>query len=116
MTAWLLHMAWRDSRSHRRKLLLFTSSIAIGIGALVGMGNLSATLETAIDEQAAALLGADMTIESRQPFDAAAEGLLDSIGGTHARQLAFNSLVYLPVPLLRRAQNRPSDGSPILPH
>ena len=96
MTAWLLHMAWRDSRSHRRKLLLFTSSIAIGIGALVGMGNLSATLETAIDEQAAALLGADMTIESRQPFDAAAEGLIDSIGGTQARQIAFNSMVYLP--------------------
>jgi len=96
MTTWLLQMAWRDSRSHRRKLLLFTSSIAIGIGALVGMGNLSATLEQAIDEQAAALLGADMTMESRQPFDAAAEALIDSIGGTQARQVAFNSMVYLP--------------------
>ena len=81
MTAWLIKMAWRDSRSHRRKLLLFTSSITIGIGALVGMGSLSATLEGAIDEQAASLLGADMTIESRQPFAPDAEALIDSIGG-----------------------------------
>ena len=41
MTAWLIKMAWRDSRNHRRKLLLFTSSITIGIGALAGMGSLS---------------------------------------------------------------------------
>ena len=96
MTAWLVKMAWRDSRSHRRKLLLFTSSIAIGIGALVGMGSLSATLEGAIDEQAAALLGADMTFESRQPFNTAAAALIDSIGGTQAHQVSFNSMVYLP--------------------
>ena len=96
MNAWLVKMAWRDSRSHRRKLLLFTSSIAIGIGALVGIGSLSATLERAIDEQAASLLGADMTIESRQPFDESAEVLIDSIGGTQARQVTFNSMVYLP--------------------
>ena len=96
MTAWLIKMAWRDSRSHRRKLLLFTSSITIGIGALVGMGSLSATLEGAIDEQAASLLGADMTLESRQAFDKSAEALIDSIGGTQARQVSFNSMVYLP--------------------
>ena len=96
MTAWLLKMAWRDSRSHRRKLLLFTSSITIGIGALVGMGSLSATLEDAIDEQAASLLGADMTLESRQPFAKSTESLIDSIGGTQARQVSFNSMVYLP--------------------
>ncbi|MBT7587375.1 MAG: FtsX-like permease family protein, partial [Gemmatimonadetes bacterium] len=96
MTAWLIKMAWRDSRNHRRKLLLFTSSITIGIGALVGMGSLSATLEDAIDEQAASLLGADITIESRQPFTPDAEALIDSIGGTQARQISFNSMVYLP--------------------
>ena len=57
MMVWLGKMAWRDSRSHRRKLLLFTSSISIGIGALVGLGSLSATLQGAMDQQAAALLG-----------------------------------------------------------
>lgn len=96
MTVWLCKMAWRDSRSHRRKLLLFTSSIAIGIAALVGLSSLSTTLASAVDEQAATLLGADMTFESRQPFNAIAEGLIDSIGGEQARQVSFNSMVYLP--------------------
>ena len=112
MTAWLIKMAWRDSRSHRRKLLLFTSSITIGIGALVGMGSLSATLEGAIDEQAASLLGADMTIESRQPFAPDAEALIDFIGGTQARQISFNSMVYLPKSQdTRLAQIRALTGS-----
>ena len=96
MMRWCCKMAWRDSRTHRRKLLLFTASITIGIGALASMGSLSATLTSAIDTEAAVLLGADMTIESRQPFDAKAETLIDSIGGVQARQVAFNSMVYLP--------------------
>ena len=40
MMRWCCKMAWRDSRTHRRKLLLFTASITIGIGALAGMGSL----------------------------------------------------------------------------
>ena len=93
---WLGKMAWRDSRSHRRKLLLFTSSISIGIGALVGLSSLSSTLQEAMDQQAAALLGADMALTSRQPFTSATEALIDSLGGVQARQVAFNSMIYLP--------------------
>lgn len=96
MMGWLGKMAWRDSRSHRRKLLLFTSSIAIGIGAFVGLSSLSSALQGAMDEQAAALLGADMALVSRQPFTPAAEALIDSLGGVQARQVAFNSMIYLP--------------------
>ena len=84
------------SRSHRRKLLLFTSSISIGIGALVGLSSLSSTLQEAMDQQAAALLGADMALTSRQPFTPATEALIDSLGGVQARQVAFNSMIYLP--------------------
>ena len=93
---WLGKMAWRDSRSHRRKLLLFTSSISIGIGALVGLSSLSSTLQEAMDQQAAALLGADMALTSRQPFTSATEALIDSLGGVQAHQVAFNSMIYLP--------------------
>ena len=96
MIAWLGKMAWRDSRSHRRKLLLFTSSISIGIGALVGLSSLSSTLQEAMDQQAAALLGADMALTSRQPFTPATEALIDSLGGVQAHQVAFNSMIYLP--------------------
>ena len=31
--AWILRMAWRDNRSSRRQLLLFSSSIVLGIAA-----------------------------------------------------------------------------------
>ena len=96
MMRWLGKMAWRDSRSHRRKLLLFTSSISIGIGALVGLSSLSSTLQEAMDQQAAELLGADMALTSRQPFTPATETLIDSLGGVQARQVAFNSMIYLP--------------------
>ena len=96
MMVWLGKMAWRDSRSYRRKLLLFTSSISIGIGALVGLGSLSSALQGAMDQQAAALLGADMALTSRQPFTPATEALIDSLGGVQARQVAFNSMIYLP--------------------
>ena len=96
MMGWLGKMAWRDSRSHRRKLLLFTGSIAIGIGAFVGLSSLSSALQGAMDEQAAALLGADLALVSRQPFTPAAEALIDSLGGVQARQVAFNSMIYLP--------------------
>ena len=112
MIAWLGKMAWRDSRSHRRKLLLFTSSISIGIGALVGLGSLSSTLQEAMDQQAAELLGADMALTSRQPFAPATETLIDSLGGVQARQVAFNSMIYLPkTQSTRLAQIRALDGS-----
>ena len=96
MIVWLGKMAWRDSRSHRRKLLLFTSSISIGIGALVGLSSLSSTLQEAMDQQAAELLGADLALTSRQPFTPTTEALIDSLGGEQARQVAFNSMIYLP--------------------
>ena len=111
MMGWLGKMAWRDSRSHRRKLLLFTSSISIGIGALVGLSSLSSTLQEAMDQQAAALLGADMALTSRQPFTPATETLIDSLGGVQARQVAFNSMIYLPkTESTRLAQIRALNG------
>ena len=61
---WVLRMAWRDSRGRRGRLLLHTVSIAVGIAALTGLRGLSRTMEENVDEQAAALMGADVEIES----------------------------------------------------
>src|ERR687889_236791 len=33
----LLHLAWRESRTARRRLLLYMSSISLGVGALVAI-------------------------------------------------------------------------------
>jgi putative ABC transport system permease protein len=61
----ILKMAWRDSRASRRRLVLFSFSVVLGIAALVAIGSLGSNLERAIDDQAKGLLGADLVITSR---------------------------------------------------
>src|SRR6266404_960697 len=57
-TGFIVRMAWRDSRSSRRRLLLFSISISLGVAALIGIGLFRASLAQAIDDQARSLLGA----------------------------------------------------------
>ena len=59
--SWLLQMAWRDSRRNLGRLLLFISSIIIGIAALVAINSFSENLQADIDNQAQTLLGADLS-------------------------------------------------------
>jgi len=93
---WVLRMAWRDSRGRRRRLLLYTGAIAVGIASLTGLRGLGRSMERHVDAQAASLLGADLEIESDEPFTAEVEAVIDSLGGRQARQVEFNSMVYLP--------------------
>jgi putative ABC transport system permease protein len=67
-SAWTWTMAWRDSRTSRKRLLLFSCSIILGIAALAAVGSLGINLNRAIEEQAKALLGADLVLNSREPF------------------------------------------------
>lgn len=89
-------MAWRDSRSSRRKLLLFSSSIVIGIAALVAINSFGQNLRRNIDVQAKALLGADLVITARDPFTPEMEELFKDIGGEQAREVIFSSMVVFP--------------------
>ena len=91
---WLLRMAWRDSRSHRARLLLFVSSISLGIGALVAVSTLSAAMEQAVNEQANTLLGADLVVISNRPFVPQAEELFAKLGGEQSTQARFSSMIY----------------------
>lgn len=94
--SWVWKTAWRDSRTHRRRMLLFSTAIVLGIAALVAIRSLGEDLERAIDAQAKTLLGADLEISSRQPFNAEMTALIDSIGGVQAREVRFSSMVYFP--------------------
>lgn len=95
---WTWVMAWRDSRTHRKKLLLFISSIILGTAALVAVNSLGESLERAVSTQAKSLLGADLAIESRQPFSKALERAVDSLAerAEVAREISFGSMVYFP--------------------
>jgi putative ABC transport system permease protein len=96
LSAWTWRMAWRDSRTNRGRLLLFSSSIVLGVAALAASGSLGKNLERAVDEQAKTLLGADLALSSRQPFSGAEEQLLTSLGGRQAREISFSSMIYFP--------------------
>ncbi|MFL6589438.1 MAG: ABC transporter permease [Chthoniobacterales bacterium] len=89
-------MAWRDSRSSRRRLLLFSVSITLGIAALVGIGSFRHSLSRAIDDQARSLVGADLVITSTRPFRPEDEQLLHSLGEAQAREVRFATMASFP--------------------
>ncbi|HVY72110.1 MAG TPA: FtsX-like permease family protein [Verrucomicrobiae bacterium] len=93
---WTWRMAWRDSRSSRRRLMVFSLSIVLGVAALVAIGSLSRNLHDAIDEQAKTLLGADLAVTSRSPFTPEQENLFVSLGGEQSRETSFSSMAYFP--------------------
>ncbi len=108
---WIWQMAWRDSRSSRKRLFLLMSSIILGVAALVAISSFRTNLETVIDKQAKLLVGADLIIGSRQPFKPQTEALIDSIGGRQSRQVSFPSMIcFMTTGETRLAQIRALQG------
>ena len=93
---WLLQMACRDSRRNRSRLFLFISSIILGIAALVAIYSLGNNLRDEVNNQAAALLGADLEISGNQPATEPIQHLLDSLGGAQSEQRNFASMILFP--------------------
>jgi len=93
---WTWLMAWRDSRASRRKLLLFSSSIVLGIAALVAIGSFGAGLERAISDQSKALLGADLVIHTRVKPEGERAEFLGSVPGESSLEINFASMIYFP--------------------
>jgi len=99
---WLIKMAWRDSKRNLSRLLLFISSIILGIAALVAINSFGDNMRQAIDNQSKELLGADLVIRSNQPLDSIkqpeVQQLIDSIArlGEVSKEVAFVSMIYLP--------------------
>ncbi|HVZ65148.1 MAG TPA: FtsX-like permease family protein [Lacunisphaera sp.] len=92
----ILRMAWRDTRASRRRLVLFSLAIVLGVAALVAVGALRDNLRRAIEAQTKTLLGADLTLTSRNPFEGDAAKFAASLGGEQAREIAFNSMLVMP--------------------
>ena len=92
----VLKMAWRDSRASRRRLLLASLSIVLGIAALVAIGSFNANLRSAIDDQAKTLLGADLEVVSRYALTEEAKSFLADLGGERAEEIAFATMAVFP--------------------
>jgi putative ABC transport system permease protein len=109
---WLFRMAWRDSRRNRSRLLLFISSIILGIAALVATFSFGYNLQNDIDKQAKTLVGADLVVESNKPVPAKLRPMLDSIGDQRSQERTFASMVYFTkTGGTRLVQVRALDGS-----
>lgn len=93
---WLLKMAWRDSRRNRSRLLLFVSSIILGIAAMVAIYSLGDNMSYEIDKQAASLLGADLEISSNKQVSPAIRKMADSLADSRSEQQSFTSMIYFP--------------------
>lgn len=90
---WTWVMAWRDSRSSRGRLLLFSFSISLGIAALVTLQSLSMFVRRGIALQSKALLGADLVITSRNPLTKEDDEWLSKLGNKTARETSFSTML-----------------------
>jgi putative ABC transport system permease protein len=93
---WLFTMAWRDSRRNRSRLLLFMSSIVLGIAALVAINSFGDSMQGDIELEAKKLLGADLVVESRFPFSDKVQQRLDSLAERQSEEVSFASMVLFP--------------------
>src|SRR5258706_10151482 len=101
-----LLLAWRESRSPRR-LLLLMASVTAGVAALVAIGSFTRNLQASVRAQARALLGADLAVGSATAFSPRAESQIARIiesgraGAAEpqvARVTSFSAMAYGPRP------------------
>jgi putative ABC transport system permease protein len=91
----LFRLAWRESRTARRRLLLYMSSISLGVAALVAIDSFAANVQLSIKEQSRTLMGGDLNLRARQGFTATADSVLDSLaaaGFPSAKVTSFASM------------------------
>jgi putative ABC transport system permease protein len=94
--SFILRMAWRDSRRSRRRLILYSLSVVLGIAALVAIGSFTANLRQAIEDQAKTLLGADIAVTTRETMSPEVEASLRGLGGEQASEVTFASMAVFP--------------------
>ena len=96
--AFVWRMAIREQRASWRRLAVLTAAVSIGVAALVAISAFTDNLRDSVQEQARGLLGADLSLESRQPFPAGAQAILDTLsnGAQVARVVEFSAMAYVP--------------------
>lgn len=93
---WIFKMAWRDSRSNRRKLFLYMAAIIVGVAAQVAITSFRVNLNQSINDQAKELLGADLQIQTSAVLNNELADYLDSLSSEQAKMIEFNSMAFFP--------------------
>lgn len=104
-------LAYRDAKPQWRSLILYTSSVMAGVAALVAILSFRSDVLLTVDDQSRELLGADIELRSNQPFHESVIAFIDSIGGSDATAVEFNSMILFKESGANRlAQIRAIDG------
>ncbi len=93
---WTWKMAWRDSRTQRLRLLVFSLAIVSGIAALVAIHSLKASVEAGIETQAKELLGSDLQLSARQPIPDSEITSIVEMASRISRETSFPSMLKFP--------------------
>lgn len=93
MSAFVLRMAWRETRGAWRHVALFVACIALGVAALVGVGTFATNLERTLGREARALMGGDVELRSARPLGAAAHQELERLRAEGALTTEIRELV-----------------------
>lgn len=86
-------LAFRDAKSQWKSLLLYSSAVIAGVAALVAILSFRSDILLTVEDQSRELLGADLEMRSNNPFPEPVIAFIDSIGGSTANAVEFNSMV-----------------------
>lgn len=104
-------MAWRDSRSQRLRLIIFSLAIVSGVAALTAIHSLKVSVERGIAVEAKALLGSDLRISARREISTQATAELMDRARRVSREVSFPSMMrFLPEGGARLMQVRAIEG------
>ncbi|MGB6223238.1 ABC transporter permease [Haloferula sp.] len=108
---WVWRMAWRDSRSQRVRLVIFSLAIVSGIAALTAIHSLKTSVERGIASEAKALLGSDLRVSSRKEISVDEVSQLAEMASRSSREISFPSMMrFLPDGGARLMQVRGIEG------
>ncbi len=79
MSTFLLRVAWKETRAGWRHFVFFLSCIALGVGAVVGIGLFAANVEEAVLREARGLHGGDLEIRLSHRLSETGRQLLHSL-------------------------------------
>ena len=92
MSRFVLKMVWREARHSYRRFLFFLFCIAIGVGSIVGVGNIAANLEAMTFHEARNLLAGDLEAQLLQPLSAEGKSALPDLAQKGIRYIQVTEL------------------------
>ena len=108
---WVWRMAWRDSRSQRMRLVIFSLAIVSGIASLTAIHSLKTSVERGIASEAKALLGSDLRVSSRKEMSSEEVQQLAGMATQMSRETSFPTMMeFLPERGGRLMQVRAIEG------